>query len=793
MSSSEPTGALAGIRIVEACQGVGGPMAAMLLAEQGADVIKIEPPSGDALRGCPAFHVLNRSKRAAVLDLGSDHGRRALQDLLRDADVFLYDWPPGRDVARGFDAAALHAENPRLVTGYLPAYGSRGPWAHLPADEALVQAVSGAQAAQWRYDPRPVYINIPIAGYAQGIVGAGAVAAALYARARTGRGDRFELSAVAAIFQFETTAFVRSANVQRLAGQSDPRGPIPTYRLVRASDGWLFIGALTPAFWTKLAVACGLEDLLVDERFAGAPIAIPNMDDRKELAARLDAAFATKTREEWMRILEGADVPRSLVFTRDEWLHDEQLRHNGMVVEIDDPALGRTTQMGVPVRFRHSPGRIVGAAPLQRNIGDAASWVGAQPAAPAAEAARTLTARKFPLQGIRVLDLGTFIAGASCSMMLADYGADVIKIEGPDGDAWRGSGLGFLGSNRNKRGLCIDLRQEDGRETFLHMVEHSDVVLDNLRPGIMERLGIGYETLRERNPRIVHCSVTAYGPDGPRAHLPGFDPLMQAQGGIMRAQGDAGGEPVYLQIAVCDYATALTAAFGIIAALVARERTGLGDRVETCLANASLTVQAGEFIIYDGKPAEPPGGRDLAGRHALYRIYDTADGALMLACTSHEHARAVSDVARAWLEPPAAEALSAVPPPPHAPLPDGSPHALDGDLAQQLQKTFRSRDTRAWLDALLPRGVPVAPCVAVANMFEDEHLSANGLWWDTEHLQWGAIRQTGELIKWDTMSMALLRRAPLLGEHSVEVLREFGVAPARIEALVSSGVVTQAS
>jgi crotonobetainyl-CoA:carnitine CoA-transferase CaiB-like acyl-CoA transferase len=370
-------------------------------------------------------------------------------------------------------------------------------------------------------------------------------------------------------------------------------------------------------------------------------------------------------------------------------------------------------------------------------------------------------------------------------MMLADFGADVIKIEGPEGDAWRGSGLGFLGSNRNKRGLCIDLRRDEGREIFLRMAEQCDVVLDNYRPGIMERLGIGYETLRARNPRIVHCSVTAYGPDGPRAHLPGFDPLMQAQGGVMRAQGERDGEPVYLQIAVCDYATALTAAYGITAALVARERTGLGDRVETCLANASLSVQAGEFIFYEGKQADPPGGRDLAGRNALYRIYATADGALMLACTTREHAVAVGEVTGVLVR-------EGTPPP--GPLPvneEGeAPFGTRGALARELETAFRSRETRAWVDALHARGVPVAPCVPVAAMFDDEHLCANELWWDMEDPRWGAVRQTGALIKWGAMSQALIRRAPQLGEHSLEVLREFGIdANSDIEL----GAVTQPS
>jgi crotonobetainyl-CoA:carnitine CoA-transferase CaiB-like acyl-CoA transferase len=161
----------------------------------------------------------------------------------------------------------------------------------------------------------------------------------------------------------------------------------------------------------------------------------------------------------------------------------------------------------------------------------------------------------------------------------------------------------------------------------------------------------------------------------------------------------------------------------------------------------------------------------------------------MLACTSGEHASELRDIVGAGLAPRAAESLNHVPPAPNIRAPDDSPHALYGTLAQELDKTFRSRDTRAWVDALLARGVPVAPCTPVASLFDDEHLCANGLWWDFEDPRWGAVRQTGALIKWDAMSQALVRRAPQLGEHSSEVLREFGIDA---EASIASGVVTQA-
>ncbi|MEX2225706.1 MAG: CoA transferase [Dehalococcoidia bacterium] len=777
------TSSLDGIRIIDATESTGGALASMLLADHGADVIKIERLGGDPMRAQPRFHVLNRSKRSVTLDLDTDADREKLRRLISSADVFLHDWAPGRDANLGFDASALRTLNPGLVAGYLPAYGSKGPWAHLPPDEALIQAVSGISDAQFRYEPPPVYVTIPIAGYAHAVVAAVAIAASLYARSQSGEGDRFELSAVAACFAMETIAWLRAEGVTRLAGQQDPRGPIPTYRLVEASDDWFFAGALTPPFWAKLAIAAGLDDCLVDPRFAGAPMGIANMDDRRELARHVSGAFAHLTRDEAMRLLEEADVPRAPVLSREEWAQDPQVHHNGSIVDVHDPVLGATGQMGVPVSLKFSPGAVRGPAPLPGEHDREFDEIASRSQAPLV--AKDASPRRYPLEHITVLDMGGFIAGANASMMLADLGADVIKIEAPEGDGWRSSGLAFLGSNRSKRGLCIDLKRPEGRDLFLDLAERADVVLDNLRAGVMDRLGIGWEALHARNPRIVHCSVTGYGSSGPYAHLPGFDPMIQARGGFMRAQGEPGGEPVYLQLPTCDYGTALSAAYGMILALIARERTGVGDRVQTSLADSAFTMQAGEFLFYEGKQPEPPGGRDLAGRHALYRVHPAADGYVMLACSTEEHAAAlVEALGIATANSKRQKAKSS----------DGGLLAqpLDGPLAEAVAGKLRECTVAHWLEVLLALGVPVVPCVTVEQLFDDPHTRANNLWWEAEHPRWGRVQQTGEVIHWDAMSMHLQRRAPVLGEHSVECLRALGIGHARIDALLSDGVVVQA-
>ena len=760
---------LTGVRIVDFTQGVGGPFASMLLGDYGADVLKIEPPGGDRLRSEPAFHVLNRGKQSIVLDLKTQAGRDDLRALLDDADIFLHDWQPGEDERLGFDAGALHAANPRLIIGYLPAYGSRGPHADLPADEGMVQALSGVQDAQYRYEDPPVFVNLPVAGYAQGIVAANAAIATLYARARTGRGDRFEASGISALFFMETIAYLRGENVMRLAGHADPRGPIPTYRLVRGTDDWLFTGSLTPPFWASMAVAAGLEDCLVDERFAGAPLGIANLDDRRELAQRVDAAYATKPRDEWLRILEEANVPRAPALTRAEFVEDEQLRHNGMIIELDDPEVGRTRQMNLPADLGDTPGRVRGPAPL---LGS--GTIPARRDPPKGGDAPERRAAGAPvLDGVTVLDLSGFIAGANCPALLADMGANVIKIESPDGDGWRTSGLAFLGSNRGKRGIVIDLKKEEGRDLFLEMLERADIVVDNFRAGVMERLGLGWDVLSARNPRVIHTSVTGYGPTGPYAHLPGFDPLFQARSGLMRAQGEPGGEPVYLQVPVCDYTTAASAAYGTLLALFARERTGRGQRVQTSLLHSALTVQAGEFIFYDGRPEDAPGARDMRGHHALYRIYEGFDRSLMLSCTAPEHASRLADALGIALE------LGEAP----------FSHETKGALADRIAARIAQEPAAYWAERFRAHGIPSAPCLRVDELFDDEHLVANGLWWDTEHPKWGHIRQPAAVIRWDAQPMRIQRRSPLLGEHTDEVLREFGVDDAHIGALRAAGAI----
>ena len=775
-------GAFDGIRVIDFTQGRAGPHAGMLLAEQGADVIKVEPPAGDRARGTPAFHVLNRSKRGVVLDLRRREGRAGAQELAAAADVVLIDQLPEQAERQGIGCARLSQKNPGLVYCSMPPYGSKGPLATLEPDDTLVAAVTGVLGLQWSYCESPVFLVVPIVAYATGVLAALAVAATLFDRARSGHGDHVEVSGLGGAFALQTSAYLvplGALDVIRLSDRKGtPRGPWPTYRVYEASDGeWFFLGALTPVFWTKLAVALGIEEYLADPRFEGAPLAYPASEDAQELSDRIAEIFATKPRQHWLDFLRQADVPAGPVQTRDDYLQDPQVRHNQMRVEIDDPEVGSTVQMGVPLLLRDTPGGIRGPAPLLGQHNDVVLTTPPSARASAPHAVQGKLPGGGPLDGTTVLDLGTIYAGPFAAMLLSDLGANVIKVEPLDGDPWRAFAIGFLGVNRGKRGLALDLKRREGRELFYGLVRKMDVVVDNFRAGVLQRLKMDYEALSAMNPRVICASVTPFGASGPMAGLPGFDPILQARSGLMRAQGGEGEEPVYHQIAVCDFITGLMTAYGVAAALYVRERSGRGQQVETSLANNAMAAQAGEFIRYEGRPPDPPGGRDVDGVSALYRVYRCSDGWLFLAIRTPGQAGALLQATAGALtssDQRDAESLLEAP--------------LRGDVASALESFFAARTRGEAIQALTERGIPCAPCLTAKDLFEDEHLKANDLWWEMEHPVYGPMRQTGRIVKWGRRSMRLEKPAPLLAQHSREVLLEFGVEPARVEELIEKGV-----
>ena len=735
-----------GVRVADFSQGIAGPMAAMLLGDFAAEVVKIEPPGGDRLKDHPGYQVFNRNKQVVTLDLDSAAGLAAARELIAGADVALFSDPPGRLEALGLDAATLTAAHAGLVHAWMPPYGVAGDWSRIAPHHSLLTALSGVAFRQGCYADQPVHLVLPVLWYGQGVLGASAVGAALLERHRSGKGQAVTISGLHGLS--EVSGPVRVLGQPPLP-RGAPLGASPSYRLYECADGqWFFLGCLFANFYLKVFQAVGLEDRW-EELALDPPLA------RDTLAA----IFRTRPRTEWLQVLQDHGAPCAPVGPREAWFAGDTVAQGGLRQVFRHPTLGEVAIPAPPARLAETPASIRG---LARPLAALPAWTPRPPPAASGEGEGV-----SPLDGVRVLDLGTVIAGAHAGGVLANLGADVIKIEPAEGDPFRSDGGGFCAYNRGKRGLGLDLKQPAARELFYDLVRRSDVVLDNYRFGVRARLGVDYATLKAINPRIISCSINAYGNTGPRAALPGFDPLLQAEGGMQAAQGGAD-EPILHTIPVNDVATAAVVSMAVVAALNARERTGQGQEILTSLMAQSLTFQLAEVVDYAGRPPTDVGGRDCLGPRALHRFYACADGWLALVCETEDQARAlggVLDVAADLAAP------------------------RDGALAQAIAAALAARPRDAAVQALLAAGVPAAPALRAAEALESGWLWENRVLERWTHPRLGDILGVRAYADFSRTPAGFHHPTPDLGEHSQALLAEFGIGPDRIAALLASGAV----
>jgi crotonobetainyl-CoA:carnitine CoA-transferase CaiB-like acyl-CoA transferase len=742
-----------GVRILDFSQGVAGPMAAMLLADFEAEVVKIEPPKGDRLKDQPGYLAFNRNKQVMRLDLDSPADLQRARDLIGLADVALFDHPPGELERLGLDAAALSAEHPSLIHVWAPPYGTLGDWSLLAPHHSLLTALSGVAFRQGAYSDQPIHLILPLVCYGQAVTCAAAIGAALLERSKSGLGQAVTVSGLHGVA--EVTGPVRVIESPPLP-RGSPLGATPSYRLYQCGDGqWFFLGTLFANFYAKAIEAIGLgahwDELVLDPLLA-----------REALAA----VFARRPRAQWLEILKAAGVPCAPVGPRETWFVGAAVAQGGLSVRFPHADLGEVAMPNTPIKLAANPGSVRSLA----RPSEGPSW-SPRPAVPARSGA-TLAAHG-PLHGVRVLDLGTVIAGAHAGGILANLGADVIKVEPMDGDPFRSDGGGFLAYNRGKRGLGIDLKQPATVELFLDLARQSDVVLDNYRFGVRERLGIDYAALKAVNPRIISCSINAYGETGDRARLPGFDPLLQAEGGMMAAQGGVG-EPILHTIPVNDVATAAMVAFGVIAALNARETSGEGQEVLTSLMAQSLTFQLAEMVTYAGRPANDLGDTDCIGVRALHRYYVCGDGGwLGLVCDRPEEALAVGQVLGVDL----------------GDVDDSLAAPRDGNLAHAIAQALMSWNRDDAVALLLTAGVPAAPALRGPEALESPWLWDNRLLEVWRHPRVGDVVSVRAYADFGRTPAGFGYPTPDLGEHSDELLREMGIAEERIDALFAAHAV----
>jgi formyl-CoA transferase len=419
-----------------------------------------------------------------------------------------------------------------------------------------------------------------------------------------------------------------------------------------------------------------------------------------------------------------------------------------------------------------------------------------------------------PLEGVRVLEFTEIIAGPFGGMLLADMGADVIKVEPPWGDPWRfaqpflpNESKTFIGVNRGKRSLPLDMGKPEAKKIVGRLVPDMDVVLVNSRPDVPAKLGIDYPTLSKLNPRLIYCENTAFGRKGPHSHRPGYDIIAQAMTGLMAAEGKIlNGVPQQIQSTpVADFGTGIAMAWGICAALYNRERTGKGQKIESTLLATGLSFQPYRFLqvsdyddqaraemletiealresgaSYDEVYAYYSQFRIVSLRvgNIYYRTYQAKDGALAVGCLSDPLRKRLAEVLD----------LRDIRFEPEYDASSDKAREFGEELVRKAEAKFREKTVTEWLTLLDDAGVPAGPVKFVEELLEDEQVKANGLVTSLRHTLAGETRSVGPMVQMSGTPLSPVRSSPGLGEHTEEILGGLGYSPEQIEVLRSSGV-----
>ncbi len=376
----------------------------------------------------------------------------------------------------------------------------------------------------------------------------------------------------------------------------------------------------------------------------------------------------------------------------------------------------------------------------------------------------------LPLNGIRVLEVCQVMAGPFAGMMLADMGADVIKVEPLEGDQTRGAmgfkmkgpdSMGFLNMNRNKRSVALDLKTEEGREFFLELAKSADMIIENYRPGVVKRLGIDYDTVRQLNPKIVYASISGFGQSGAWSQRPGFDLMAQAMSGVMSVTGYKDGPPVKAGVPVADIGCALFAVYGLLSAYIGAQKSGVGQHIDASLFDSAMAFSIWDMSDYwgTGVPPTPLGTSNKMS--APYQAVKARDGYFVMGATNQ----------KLWTR--LCELLGR---PDLLAHPDYATVALRlkhrEALIADLEVSFATRDREDWIATMLEAGIPAGPILTYPQAFGSEHARQRGMCMEIDHPNEGKVKNIGFPVKMRGTPQRVYRHPPLLGEHNEELLDE---------------------
>lgn len=737
----EKTGVLKGLRVIDFGQYVAGPLAAMILGDYGADVIHVDPPGGPRWDGYKANAVLARGKRNIILDLKNEADLSVARQLIDNADILIENFRPGVMDRLGLSYEACSEKNPTLIYCSLPGFSRYDVLRRdLPGWEGIIGAEGGLYSG-FNYDTRENIVRfdgMPLASNFAAIIACHSIVSALIVRKKSGRGQYIESSLYDACFEVDSTRTVHPMQNFVPAEFSFDSPSMRAYSLVRlmaeypCKDGRFIQTTPPPRGALSVAKALFPQEWLDN----GVP------ESAKDTVREV---MLTRTMYEWEEYAQrehGAGF--SISQTSEEWMRDPAALDSRTVISVEDPILGHTTQPGVPS--------------LMLKSGDSAGIPRHLPDADREEILaelKELPPREKPscrppepaLKGLKVLDLCQVVAGPTCGRLLAEYGADVLKINNPDLMANYTALGGHEVQNNGKTSIFLALKSEEGQRLLDSFVREIDIFHCNFAQAAYEHLGVSEEQLREKNPNIILSQINIHSLGGGREWMRGHEDLGEAISGMSCRYGDSV-KPDTLPLLVLDHMTGHMGCLGVMLAVYSRLCTGVGQRVQACLSRSSTLVQLPFMLGYEGKVWDEPAGPDCMGYGPLDRIFRAKDGCFYLVAKDTAALRAI-------------------------PLLAGMPEEPEA-LAAELEVRCTEGSVAGWLELLNVPGVIARRCRAYGTEPpEEEYAKARGITRREYHPGVGMLRTTHGAPRLSLTPPVLAYPSPAAGADTEWFLKQY--------------------
>ncbi len=805
---SANAGPLVGLKVLDFSTTPAGAHASQLLADFGAEVVQVEQPGGSLLRKLPSYPFMARGKKSIELDLKNSSDQAVARELAAGCDILIETFRPGVIERFGLGYGELSKLNSGLIHTSITGFGHIGPYANVKGYEALVLAKVGGQAMSGGMVTRegPAHVSVPFATYAASQTALQGIFAALHERERSGLGQRVDASLIQALSGLGPWNWYLRVVTDKFPDAFIPQEPfsennVPTsgmfFMLLIAltSDGhWLQFSQVQPKLFKAMIKAMGLSWIFEDSKFKTAPM-FETEELRVEFWELLINVTKQKSLAQWQAIMEDDHDVWAETFRRGSGLLDHpQIKHLGVVIEVNDTEKGKVRQIGALAKLAKTPAVInVGAPTLNQHGSELRSSPWAVRAAHGAKVA----GKQLALDGVTVLELGTFYAGPFGSNMLADLGARVIKVEPLEGDPMRNilpfPEVGAAKVMQGKDCIAVDVGSDEGRAIVYELARRSDIVLQSFRAGVAKRQGVDEVSLREINPNIIYLNAPGYGIDGPCGDRPAYAPTIGAGSGIaMRNVGSlvperpdlsiaeirAGG--VALTSATAEYAqadgiAALSVGTAMLLGLVVRNRTGIAQEMLTTMLTSAAHLLSDDMVEYANRPPTQQADTELYGFGARYRMYKCSDGWIFLAAPQeNEWSSLVSSMAghvQLADDPRFVDEVARV--------------ANDTALAEILSKTFVTNTCGYWQALLLSGDVgvmtidngPPEKCYMVDDLADQSQFAVQ-----VEHPIFGHHLRMAPLVRL-SRSGGVANPSKLLGADTTKVLHEINYSDDQIDDL----------